>query len=239
MKVALCLSGQIRNWKNSFDSINKQVIEKYNCDVFIHTWDAIGNSVPHGVMSNFKFEHNKEKIDKEIIENYKPKKIKVDNTDYDFFINKTPTTRFYNTIMMWYSIYHSNNLKKEYEFERNFLYDVTIRARFDTYFEHFEIDTVNPNTIYLPPNENINNPFTTSMKNMLSKQGPSYMPNDQLAYGDTPSMDYYCSIYSIINKNLNTYVNHPEGLLSEHLWSKNKTNISPDINHNIKMKINR
>ena len=52
-------------------------------------------------------------------------------------------------------------------------------------------------------------------------------------------MDYYCSIYEIINNNLKYYINHPEGLLSQHLWLKNKTDIVPSINDNILMKIQR
>lgn len=240
MKVALCLSGQIRNWKNSFYSLEKEIIEKYKCDVFIHTWDTIGNTVPHDYRPDFNFEHSIEKIDKEVITKYKPKKIQIDNTDYDFFKNKIPNkNRFYNTLMMWYGIYHSNKLKNEYEKERGIFYDVTIRTRFDTYFEHFEISDFKPNTIYLPPNNNIDNPFTLSMKDRLNQDGPSYMPNDQFAYGDAPSMDYYCMVYPIINKNIETYTNHPEGMLSQHLWSKNNTNILPEINYNIKMKIVR
>lgn len=237
MKIALCLSGQIRNWKNCFDSINTQIIQKYNCDVFIHTWDTIGNPVPHHYVKNFV--HNNQLINTEIIQKYKPKKIQIDNTNYDFFKNKIPNSRFYNTLMMWYSIYNSNKLKCDYESENNFVYDVNIRCRFDTFFENFEINDIKNNTIYLPPNENINNPFTELMKEKLKTEGPSYMPNDQLSYGDFNSMNYYCKIYKILENNIYEYTHHPEGLLTEHLWKKNKSEINVEINNNIKMKIER
>ena len=237
MKVALCLSGQIRNWKKCFDSIEKQILEKYNCDVFIHTWNTIGNPVPHHYDINFK--HNLELIDMDILKKYHPKKIKIDFPNYELFKNKIPNSRFYNTLMMWYSVYNSNKLKCEYEYENNLIYDVNIRCRFDTLFENFEINEVKENTIYLPPNENINNPFTDLMKKTLKEIGPSYMPNDQFSYGDLNSMNYYCKVHKILENNIYEYIHHPEGILTEHLWKKNISDTNVEINNNIRIQIQR
>lgn len=237
MKIALCLSGQTRNWKSSYDSIRTQIIEKYNVDVFIHTWDVKGKMVPHHYIENYN--DNFDKVDYEFIDFYKPKKIKIDSPQYNIFKKKIGDSRFYNTLMMWYSIDKSNELRKEYEFENNIKYDVVIRCRFDLFFENFTINNVDKNTIYLPPNENINNPFTSEMKQMLKDVGPKYMPNDQLAYGLSNSMDWYCKLYKIINSNIYKYIHHPEGLLSQYLWDTENANYKVEINDSILMKINR
>lgn len=237
MKVALCLSGESRNWDSCYSSVYEQIIKKYNCDIFIHTWGIKGKQIPHHYIENYT--HFFEFPDYKFIEKYNPKKIKIDYPNYDLFKLKIPNSRFYNTLMMWYSIYQSNDLRKEFERENNIKYDCIIRCRFDLFFEHFEIQELNSNTIYLPPNENVNNPFTYEMKKMLEKMGPEYMPNDQLSYGDSNSIDYYCSVYKILENDIKKYIHHPEGLLTEHLWIKNNTNILIETNNNIKIKINR
>ena len=38
MRVALCLSGQMRSFERTFDSINENLIKPNNADVFIHSW---------------------------------------------------------------------------------------------------------------------------------------------------------------------------------------------------------
>lgn len=237
MKVALCLSGQTRKWNQTYQSIYDEIIKKYNTDIFIHTWDVVGNMVPHHYIEDYT--DNNQLPNYDFISKYNPKKIKIDFSNYNLFKNKTPKSRFYNTLMMWYSIQESNNLRKEYEFENNIKYNCIIRCRFDLFFEKFEINKIENNKIYLPPNQNIDNPFTVDMLKQLQIDGPKYMPNDQLSYGDSSTMDYYCSVYKILENDIKKYVHHPEGLLSEHLWIKNNTNILIETNNNIKIKINR
>jgi hypothetical protein len=239
MRTALCLSGQSRSYKKSIKSLKKEIIDKYDCDVFIHTWRDGGKKVGNEYIKDFEKSQWVEEIDYSFIKEYNPKKIKIDYTDYNKFYKKTPLSRFYNTLMMWYSIYQSNNLKKEYEKEFGIKYDCVIRCRFDLYFEKFEITELKSNTIYLPPNENIDNPFTTEMKEMLKIMGPRYMPNDQFAYGNSESMDYYSSVHELLDKDTNSFCHHSEGLVTEHLWLKNKTDIVPIINDLIRMKIQR
>ena len=38
MKVAVCISGQPRNYKKGFLELKKWFLDKYDCDVYIHTW---------------------------------------------------------------------------------------------------------------------------------------------------------------------------------------------------------
>ena len=43
-KIALCLSGYLRTFEDCWPSILKNVIQDNNVDIFIHTYDKIGNS---------------------------------------------------------------------------------------------------------------------------------------------------------------------------------------------------
>lgn len=42
MKIAICLTGQMRNYEDTFASLKRNVLEKYECDVFIHTYESRG-----------------------------------------------------------------------------------------------------------------------------------------------------------------------------------------------------
>jgi hypothetical protein len=43
MKIGICLSGHYRNFDYNYESWEKYLFSKYDCDVFLHTWDIIGN----------------------------------------------------------------------------------------------------------------------------------------------------------------------------------------------------
>ena len=38
MKIAVCISGQPRNYKQGFAELKKWFLSKYDCDIYIHTW---------------------------------------------------------------------------------------------------------------------------------------------------------------------------------------------------------
>lgn len=243
MKIALCLSGLVRNYHECKESHIYFFIEKLNADVFIHTWSKVGSSqLPHWYNDGYTLEKHRESIKnqqdtngQQIVEVYSPKNIEIEYPDIDYFYQnfnyQTSTNEkyyyFFNTIMMHYSIKKSNNLRKTYEKIHNFKYDIVIRCRFDLFFEKADLsfknlkDCIENDTIYLPPNENTDNIFNENMKIMLENIGPSYMPNDQFAYSNAEAMDYYCSVFDIFQKDPDRYTKHPEEVLSQHLWKKN------------------
>lgn len=239
MKTALCLSGQVRNWKNSFDSIYNQIIKKYNCDVFIHSWNAASSKISHDFNQKLFIDEWGD-VDYSFIKHYNPKKIKFDWPDYDFYReNFNIKDRTYNTLMMWYSLDQSNKLRKEYELETNISYDCVIRCRMDLFFENFKITELKKSTLYLPPNENINKPWSIEIREMFENNNRhwGYMTNDQFAYGDNNTMDYYCGIFDRAKLDNTSISFHPENYLKLHLLKKRKE-IEIVVNDNIKMKIN-
>lgn len=237
MKVALCLSGQIREWKTSYSDIYTKIIKKYNCDVFIHSWNVIGRHIQHHIKKDFN--DGLEKQNYEFLLHYNPIKSKTDYSDYNFFREKSKSDdRFYNVLMMWYSIYQSNELKKEYERERGFKYDCVIRARFDLEVQNFEIPSVEKNTIYLSPSL-MGTPLEQTQQQKewnlyLKEKGLKEYPNDVLAYGDSPSMDYFASLYDRIDKNPK-YEKNPHEALRKHLYKED--NIF-DVQENDKILLN-
>lgn len=134
-RIAICLSGQVRSWKKCYKSWNLiwENAQNPNVDFFIHTWDQNTHPAKFG---NFKppQQVEKEEID-EIIEILKPKKIIFEQSrkflieGEDTYLNHSPY------LSQYYGVLRCSRLKKEYEIENNFLYDVVVRLRFDLLLE--------------------------------------------------------------------------------------------------------
>lgn len=64
MKVAVCISGQMRNFESRLDLLRSNLLEKYDCDVFIHTWKERGVTTdinrlfPNGMTDYFQNDIN-------------------------------------------------------------------------------------------------------------------------------------------------------------------------------------
>jgi len=83
MKTALCLSGHMRTYRDTFENLNKNLIQPLNCDVYIHTWDIRDHSA-RGDWQDMKdnnFQH--------IYDTFKPAAFEVDYQEkYLEYINK-------------------------------------------------------------------------------------------------------------------------------------------------------
>lgn len=212
MRTAILLSGQIRNSKDTYESIKKNLIDVYDADVFISTWtnsDKIGKSVLAGGSKG-----DDSTID-EIIKMYKPKNIEVEeyndeliqsiqklykNKDVSIPVETKPLAVF----MMWYKTAKVNNLRKAYEKRNGFNYDVVIKTRFDLACdEPLPIIDANSHrhTIWIP-------------KGWDWKGGM----NDLFALGNTHVMDYYCSMFSELPYMLDEgHLFHPEYMMKVHM----------------------
>ena len=223
LKVAVCLSGHMRTFENNFQSFKDNILSKYDCDVFIHTWDLMGSS--------FRFTDNKlhmvniEKYIEKIELFYNPKKIIVE--PFKLF-DLTPLMKQRavpgrdagGTISMFYKIDACNTLKKEYEKENDVTYDCVIRYRSDLHLDQpFPLDSnTNLSAVHVPLYGNFGG------------------INDQLAFGSSSMMDTYCSLYSNLDNLLQAGANlNPEKLLMAHV---NYHNI-PIIRDYIKYSIRR
>lgn len=198
VKIALCLSGLIRNSFFCFPYIyNSFINTEYSTDIFIHTWN-----------------------DSPVIELYKPKNVQIENQKevLDFVLPqiklKTDVSikgNILNNISMYYSI------KKCCDLVNND-YDIIIRCRFDLLLQ----EKINLKQIV---NSILNKEYDIYIPNVQFNMG-GY--NDQLAIGSYSAMKIYSDCYFDIPNIANeTKVWHPETFLGKFI-DKNNLKIYQD-----------
>ena len=217
MKTAICISGQPRNVHLAFPTINATLLEPNSPDVFIHLWlNKEDLDKPHFN----SWGDSVRTIDNDIIGNifkkYNPKKIKIENQiDFPQFnkYNLSPYQK--NMVSMLYSMKQSNNLKKDYELENNFLYDAVIRSRFDLALE----ETIKINSLDLDDK-------VYCLKDCHYHNGV----NDQFAVGNSKNMDIFNSTYDNLDEFLSTFKQYTsyacgETAVYHSTWLKNRITI--------------
>ena len=61
MKIGVCLSGHYRNFDYNYESWEKYVFSRHKCDVFLHTWDMMGNR-NEGSQNDVNFSESLDKV---------------------------------------------------------------------------------------------------------------------------------------------------------------------------------
>lgn len=227
MRVALCISGQMRGYLKAYPSVKKNIIDVFNPDIFIHTWDDLGRSnnlhrraLPHpmihylprkavdqqfyfsSLFPNFMDElYSKSIINKdELCKIYQPKSCIVEKSpiseEYDDFFGFKPPVQILEkqpkvvwSRNLFYKIHKCNELKKDFEQQHNFKYDLVIRLRPDLSIGEVISPKINRDTIYY------------RYRNI----DISYQMGDQYFYADSETMDKVCDIYNHIEDIWNNY----------------------------------
>lgn len=188
MKIAVCLYGNV-GFKEKlggsdgnnliplpleelYKSIKEFILDDNDCDIFIHSWS----------------EDRRE----EIINLYEPKKYVIE-AQKNFALSRK--SKKHATLSRWYSECKSNELKKNYEIENGFLYDIVLHTRFDLkWFSKIDFKQIEKNTFYVSHwNESIN-------KNKLGPYNKSnvyvnYAFMDLWFYSGSKIMDKFSKIY--------------------------------------------
>lgn len=166
-KVAICLSGLIRTGVLAHQSF-ELFFKDLNADVFFHTW-----------------EDNSSKISK-VLDLYKPKKFLVTPK-----FPKDPSTNS-DGMGSWgnmlYSMMIANEMKKSYEIENNFRYDLVIKSRFDLVFPNnriFPKFSIDPRTIY----------SSGGSTGFNHTDYESHSISDIIFWGDSESMDIATNVF--------------------------------------------
>lgn len=132
MKVAILLSGQPRNYHKGYEEIKKAYLDRYDCDVFFHTWDDDSFKATQFFHDRPANEYNMEGGWKEELVNlYSPKKHIFEKPiifDEKNIVDPLWRQPLQNTMGMYYSIYQAFTLTAPG-------YDCYIRSRFDLMFE--------------------------------------------------------------------------------------------------------
>jgi hypothetical protein len=173
MKIALCISGQPRVWKKTYQNWIDNILPDIEKDVFFHLWDF--NTLPENIFSTVNPPPPKRDVPisedekHEIINAYKPKKFCFDSRNINVARKNDPSliTEFVKKPLGWwcrsqyYSLWHAARLKRQYELEHNFQYDIVIRLRTDIFFARpIKLENVTPNIIYSNMNGYIENYLT-------------------------------------------------------------------------------
>jgi hypothetical protein len=190
MKLAICLFGisfdeqssvkRKRDYKESLKHIQENIIsfnkDTYDVDFFFHSWE---NS-----------EMNT------IIDSYQPKSYIFEKQKYFINVNGVPvetdrlreSLQVHNCQSMFYSIKRALELKKDYETQNNFEYDMVLLSRFDCiYLIPLDLMQINKDNIY----------FMKTCK---------YYLNDVELLSDSPYLMYYVIMHKdTINKAKLTY----------------------------------
>jgi hypothetical protein len=200
IKVAVCLSGHLRTFNDAYPALKKYLLDLYDCDVFIHTWDMLGVQI-RGADAPV----SRKKADVEInrvCNLLHPKKITVEQSR-QFQISNLIRHKNYEgrdvsgMQSMFYKIEQCNTLKTSYEKENNFKYDCVVRIRPDIVLESPIIIKKDELEYLHIPNHGDYGGF-----------------NDQMAFSSSQIMDIYSSLYSKLHKYLEigAYMN-PEKLV--------------------------
>lgn len=185
-RIAVCFSGQARYWRESAANIKRFFEYEHphpenglgvETDYFIHTWDTNSWRLPktdHSVYEDVK--HNDRD---DIIQAYKPKAFIQEEYIKDKF------KRAWDP--MFYSFAQSLLLKRNYELENDFQYDLVIKARLDVIYNpahRFPLQRVWPGVCY--------------SATPISKFAGEFNSNnfdDVLFYGDSATMDLMSDLY--------------------------------------------
>lgn len=176
MRVAICFSGHIRDLYENKE-FWKGVISKYNADVFGSFWDDENEELGDTV-DTFKKIYNPHRVEVESHSMFKET-----TTDFASLYIQPPTdligylqeaAKNFGQLPMYYRIWRCNLLTKM----NGVKYDVVVRARTDTKFDHnFTIEL----------NDMLNIPMGVGGAVYPDSTGI----NDCLAYGSSKLMDYY------------------------------------------------
>jgi hypothetical protein len=144
MKVAVCVSGQPRNYEQGYHELKKWFLDKYDCDVYLHTWKDVNSTMGGGHKFSTPIEYQFTENDyTQISELYNPVKshfqlpIPFDTTEIKGHLGY----KLHNILSGYYSVYACNKLLQD----SGNKYDYVIRTRFDLSFT----DYISPECLFL------------------------------------------------------------------------------------------
>jgi hypothetical protein len=242
MKIALCLSGYLRSFKECYPSILENVIQDHDVDIFIHTYDKMGESkgwkhTQTGEILNEPVRENpielgyaefrpiyNELIDLNFLQNIPQVKVvaveRLQDIKYKFK-NLVGNVSIFSNIdeiaCILYKICECNNLRKQYELENHITYDLVIRTRGDQIFTK----KINYN---FPKEKILVNAYPWGDQDyIINDGGEDVCVSDRFAVGTPDNIDYLSDLYLHLNE---LFERHPitcspiEFLVKYHLEGK-------------------
>jgi len=207
-KLALCLSGQARGLSKAHSFIQKNLLDPYNVDVFLHTWK------PKGGIAQIQLYERMISLYDPILFSYDHPIPKETNQDMMVSIISHPANF---CTSMFYSIYKSNDLRVRHQISKNKKYDFVIRSRFDLALNAvIDFSKLKKRVVYISKDTDHPNPLF----------------NDQFAIADPDTMNIYASTFLHLRNLYESGVKFcGHEMLQEHLTRNNISFERIDINH--------
>ena len=145
MKIAVLLFGHLRNFETCADSLRENVLDRYDCDLFMHTWDErdVKTKTWHQQICEPTL-FDKEVVGKLIQEKYAPKAYEIthqEKWEYEQLIQSSFRSEYqFSTAGMHFlmlSMNIANELRHKYERENNVQYDYVLVTRPDIQFHNY------------------------------------------------------------------------------------------------------
>ena len=211
MRVALILSGSIRNLEDTYLSLKYHILDKFeNIDIFFY-----------GCENSF----GKSENEKQIINFLSPKKFIINYNNYYNHDNgnnllnnnnidqNSAKNNHEKSIWAFYNVMMCNELKKEYEIEKNIKYDLIIRSRLDGFWfrglTNLEISQISNNILI---------PWDWAFRSTHPSGGTHpFGYADVYCISNNILFNYYANVYNFINEFSNKYLYTPESLLGYYL----------------------
>ena len=209
MKIALCFSGQPRFIEEVAPSIKENVIGNYDVDVFAHLWfddDLQSKPYKYGGSGKWKDQRISSDAINKFVEIYNPQKILIQGSkrflDSNLSDNYFASLKRYkwgaidnpeepnfnirdvnNIISYYYSLQKVNTLKKEYEYDNDFKYDIVIKIRTDSIVHNkISYESFPKDKIYYSGNQN----------------QPDGMINDWFNFGGSEAMEGFMGVFPLL-----------------------------------------
>jgi hypothetical protein len=152
MNVAVVLTGHMRCWKQVYPNFKEHLVDRYNPDIFIHTWEDEAYWDPHSAAGIVE---DAPSVDiAGLIETYKPTKICQQNFNLfkDNFEQRAKSfPNFYhvpkNIVSMFYKLGQGVLMMEDHMFQTGKVYDLVIRMRPDLTFNQ-PLPDFDPNKFY-------------------------------------------------------------------------------------------
>ncbi len=137
MKLAVQIFGHLRTYGVCHRSLYKNILSRYSCDIFIHTWSDVNHYNQYWNKEVVK-QINSHNIVDDIKKIYAPKKLLIEDQKQEKIGKAKKLINKNINIDSIKSMYHSmtsvNNLRLSYEEETSTKYDFVIMLRPDLYF---------------------------------------------------------------------------------------------------------
>jgi len=216
MRIAICFSGQVRTWDKCIDSwealIDRLKVQlNADVDVFCHAWDfntdSNGVILPptsetfaqaHGILlpeGELDLLFSKLQPKAFLVENERTSLSKLKEILYlGFRHNEIHGNPGVNTeASQFYSVMRAAHIKKKYEIDNNFRYDMCIRTRYDLFFNERQIDIFTDKELdcQLPVYNTLYSCHTAADK----VQYPYFRLGDIFWFADSVTFDMICDFY--------------------------------------------